>query len=867
MDSSQSDSHSAANESAASTLHPSHLPTLTSTLPSSPLPHPKSHDQSSAPSPHPRSSPNRSSLTRNEVNYEKMVRKNIRNATGKPSLKRGLAVVEYFRTKQLQENETEKRTKIAKSNPLPLFASPTRSPHRKMMQSHRSPRQLQSENSVLRGDKAPKCGSLTARLLSPMRSKALVTRDTRYDPNVARMVNPLPLKLDTHSETKSKSPFQSFQKLTPAISRPLPAKFPPKPVKSPPKHYRSPPKRAVSLEMAPMVESVASKSMCFALESTATCVDVTPDGQILIVAFEDGSIRLFDMDSSISSDRFGYLMGHFEACESEMETSSANFYGTMQLRIKISSDGKFLFVGSRVGPKLVLTINLQDFRNEEEEQARFSHSNQKLRGFADVSIGLEAHSYLFLTGLGVQKLHLWQFVPPTSTARESWEYLTCFGANGNRLISASFFSSQDSDTFTFASHCEEKNVQIWCNYVRGKDSDPLESRGKMTLKNCGKYLIYSMRHDIPDTRDVMTLSGSFAYSVHPNNEQICQFQLQLPTSISRQYFNIEKFSAGKSRRSSVILSQISASKDGKNLITISSDGILYASECNLTLSIAGKLDAKCTRALAYAPINCMGMLAILTSNCLRIDPIRAIIKRYGDPNNYNPQVTCAVCHIPNAQHWSISETPANVPRKPRPKLSVETHPVDQELEMYKQRYDQIVTEWQRRLKGERQMRRLFKVRETEFRQELREAMARIDQLEAEIDTKKRQEIDNSTKFQMREIDLQQQANVTSRYRMLCTRLETQLTELDDQKRALEKTSRTLLSQIDHYVSLSKERYRSIMAAECVICREKEAVHAVIPCGHLCLCEEDGNRVNAILTESNEKCPMCQRDVNALLRVN
>lgn len=334
--------------------------------------------QETAQSPHPRSSPNRLCLNRNEANLEKMVRKNIRNATGKASLKRGLAVVEYFKSKQLQENdsESEKAKKIANNNQLPLFASPTRSPHRKRMQSYRSPHHTNTLNNNLRGEKASQCGSLTARLLSPVRSKPPTPRiDNPYDLNVARMVNPHPPKAEMHppkaeilTETKSKSPFQSFQKLAPMHSKPLKSSHqpmqPPSPrTQSPPQPMQPPPTPTEAPPVTVSTDSIASKSMCFALESPATCIDVTPDGQILIVAFEDGSIRLFDMDSSISSDRFGYLLGHFEACDTDAEASSTNFYGTMQLRIKISSDGQFLFVGSRVGPRMILAINLQDFRN------------------------------------------------------------------------------------------------------------------------------------------------------------------------------------------------------------------------------------------------------------------------------------------------------------------------------------------------------------------------------------------------------------------------------------------------------------------------------------------------------------------------
>ncbi|KAF1795107.1 WD40/YVTN repeat-like-containing domain [Phytophthora cactorum] len=62
---------------------------------------------------------------------------------------------------------------------------------------------------------------------------------------------------------------------------------------------------------------VAQRSICFSTESVATALDVTPDGEIVVVGFTDGSVRLYEMDSSVPSDRHGYLLGHLDEQSSQ----------------------------------------------------------------------------------------------------------------------------------------------------------------------------------------------------------------------------------------------------------------------------------------------------------------------------------------------------------------------------------------------------------------------------------------------------------------------------------------------------------------------------------------------------------------------
>jgi hypothetical protein len=48
---------------------------------------------------------------------------------------------------------------------------------------------------------------------------------------------------------------------------------------------------------------------------------------------------------------------------------------------------------------------------------------------------------------------------------------------------------------------------------------------------------------------------------------------------------------------------------------------------------------------------------------------------------------------------------------------------------------------------------------------------------------------------------------------------------------------------------------------CVICEEKPATHAVVPCGHKCLC---GDHAEAVCLKG--ECPMCRTPVQTCIRI-
>ncbi len=357
----------------------------------------------------------------NTMNMEKMIKKNVMAAVPRPGtgMKRGLAVVEYFKQQQ-QEQDQETHPPSAKrardSQILPQRASTTSVG----LVQNTLLNTFKHEKAV---PSSPHRLPITQQSPSPMRHSPARVRTARPMPEMCLPVDQMELAATTSTKPPSKSPFLSFQsKLeqskqaqvstapSPALiesparpPRPYPrainqallspvrlsgaqrsAPSPSRPQRSPSRTHRSPsriqrsPARTqpsetiVDLTLSSPVlrpskpharslftsssDSVATKSLCFSTEGVASSIDVSPDGECIVVAFTDGSVRMYEMDSTVPSDRHGYLLGHLDE---ESNQSSAGAH----LRVKISHDGRYAFVGCRSGPRIMMSINLHQYRN------------------------------------------------------------------------------------------------------------------------------------------------------------------------------------------------------------------------------------------------------------------------------------------------------------------------------------------------------------------------------------------------------------------------------------------------------------------------------------------------------------------------
>ncbi|KAF1333254.1 Rna-binding e3 ubiquitin-protein ligase mex3c, partial [Globisporangium splendens] len=1119
-------------------------------------------------------------VRRNGLNMEKMIKKNVMASSRSGSLKRGLAVVEYFKAKNKQQDggadggsssnamDADPPVKRTKMSPPPPSSSTSGQDETVMADAtsgssisvaspsprRRSAEQTAARTNLLMSAKASNAGvqplddrafaargppsitRLSQQLTSPLRHRNSPVRSRiqamteesirRLSENGSRasatgsgvnkgltaVLEQVDIAPTTNAKVgglTSKSPFQSFQSKFSAAaassnqSRPQQQPSPAKPkasalvnlLASPmaPRHHSMPPPRSgpivvdlshgseekpartpttasKSLVAAPSKPAralfssrpaVATKSLCFSTEGVATSLDVSPDGEILVVGFTDGSVRLYEMDSNVPSDRHGYLLGHIDE-ESSQGAANAN------LRVKITADGRYVFVGCRTGPRVVMSINLHNYRNEkafgvdllcvwfvESEDEDFNHlqkhfhANPRVRGFSDVTKyvpprgkATNRHAYYLLCGLGVGNLHLWRFVEARhASALPSWHYMYEFKANGNTAIACEFLPPaagiDGSTSLTIAGTCHDKNLRVWeLEQEASVDGDGDASDGRETGDDDdddGSDPFHGVMHtvkshaDIPNTKDIAAIYGGYAYGISPTGDA---YRLAIRNPGVRHEFEMEKFDTGgsnnKSRRSTILLESVHASDDGNVMIVVSTEGIFYYANNILSSTEGESADATVSfmkiigknaslnpqyktpmkvytpRLLASAANAAppTAMMAMVTNPAsedeggdgyLNVDPTEGFAARWMVPSKGRD---CWVCGVRNISHWqappenqqqkacaqkanspsgqrdvskasqskrssttSYEKKPTNI-EAPSPRSqssSVETTPLAsptraskakaklaaarksasassstvtprsgpslaratlgdsalgkpptgtfssssskarqrieadedsdpspsrrssgnttasselaEELERYKERYNKIVMEWQRRLKGERQMRRLWKTRETEFNKELDDTLDKLYNAEQELVALKEAHKDAEKRFSFEKLKAEQQSSVKSRYEQLCAQLQEKLALLDDQKRVMEQTTKTLLQEVDRNVRALKPS-PSLLGerSECVVCKDHEANTAIIPCGHLVFCEDDGEVYRRNAPGGHVVCPICQRELISLLRI-
>lgn len=88
---------------------------------------------------------------------------------------------------------------------------------------------------------------------------------------------------------------------------------------------------------------------------------------------------------------------------------------------------------------------------------------------------------------------------------------------------------------------------------------------------------------------------------------------------------------------------------------------------------------------------------------------------------------------------------------------------------------------------------------------------------------------------------------------------------------LRKKQRTLRQFINELPTSKRSRFQQsiddeggISFCECVVCHDQKADRAVIPCGHLCLCDDCAN---SIMNSSRSKsCPLCRGQLQSTLKI-
>ncbi|OQR98344.1 hypothetical protein THRCLA_06743, partial [Thraustotheca clavata] len=309
--------------------------------------------------------------------------------------------------------------------------------------------------------------------------------------------------------------------------------------------------------------SSSFKSMCFSTEDPATSIDVTPDGQCIIAAFSNGSVRLFDVNSTCTEDRFGYLLGHLDEELNQQMTAAT-------VRLKVTPDGCYCFVGCRgTSPKTVMAINLDRFRHHKDSEdennlQKYFCNDSKLRGFADASDNTatdpQKKSYFILTGLGVQYFRLWKFEQDENAP--SWSYLRQFSSMSNTALHAAFFSSS-SVGLSFAGVGLDSNLKVFTF-----TTDNALTEGGETSQVV-----------IPNTKDITYIKGQYAYG-YTNVGGFYRHSLLEPTA-PKQAFELKINSDSRSRGAGIV-DHIYATENGTHVLALA-DGTMYY--CNTTSSM------------------------------------------------------------------------------------------------------------------------------------------------------------------------------------------------------------------------------------------------------------------------------------------
>ena len=168
-------------------------------------------------------------------------------------------------------------------------------------------------------------------------------------------------------------------------------------------------------------------------------------------------------------------------------------------------------------------------------------------------------------------------------------------------------------------------------------------------------------------------------------------------------------------------------------------------------------------------------------------------------------------------------------------------------------------EREERERREREERERRQRQEEEERQRIQRAKE-----EAEKAEKERQRIENeklelhaATRISKLEAHLEERAIEEAKD------IKQMETSLSKRKRALRQSLECLPEASRSRVGLDEER-RTESRSLCVICHDREAEHAVIPCGHLCLCSDCSTDYRSLGV--SQSCPLCRGTVQGTLKI-
>ncbi|KAF1781067.1 WD40/YVTN repeat-like-containing domain [Phytophthora cactorum] len=591
---------------------------------------------------------------------------------------------------------------------------------------------------------------------------------------------------------------------------------------------------------------VAQRSICFSTESVATALDVTPDGEIVVVGFTDGSVRLYEMDSSVPSDRHGYLLGHLDEQSSQRSDN-------VHMRVKISPDGRYIFAGDRQRRRVVMSINLDHYRNEKVKQRKKAREKNTtdivaIHGQYGYGISLMGEAYRIcfpdssnlnsscerlprqvfelekLGGGGIRIFYYSNKLPDVGSSEEAHLRIIGKNASENTLFKAPM------KVYTPKIKTKDKKVKseaMLAVVTNPSDEDSEEEGGYI---NVDPTEAFAARWMVPSRGQDCWVCGvrNASHWVGPPESKVKE-----PSRAQLEAQQKEQTRVKRRQERALQRVQNAAAQQQTRHNAHDQETPSPAKPKTTPRSSAKKAAVK--RQQNVQP-DASGSGAVQSSN-----QNRRMSQHSGAGDDDDEDCTGSDDNTP-----SIASLMS-------------------ELEHFKKRNAEIKTEWQRRLLGERQLRRKWKQREEEFLDQLNDSLTKLDAAEVEVDRLRVLLRDAEKRFAFEKARGEQENSVKSRYEQLCEQMNDKMALVADQKRLLEQTTRSLLAEVDRNVHALKNAV-ILEKTECVVCKDQQAVTAVVPCGHLCFCEQDAETYRRNCTTQYPTCPICQQEIVSLLRI-
>mmetsp|Transcript_19807 Transcript_19807/g.45387 ORF Transcript_19807/g.45387 Transcript_19807/m.45387 type:complete len:455 (-) Transcript_19807:74-1438(-) len=191
-------------------------------------------------------------------------------------------------------------------------------------------------------------------------------------------------------------------------------------------------------------------------------------------------------------------------------------------------------------------------------------------------------------------------------------------------------------------------------------------------------------------------------------------------------------------------------------------------------------------------------------------------------------------------------------------IRLEREEREREERVRQEREERERQEREERERQEREMRQ--RQEEEEERQRVQRAKEEADKAEKERQRLEKEKLELSAATRISKLE----AHLEERAIEEANDIKQMETNLSKRKRALRESLECLPESSRSRVGLDEDR-RTESKPSCVICHDKEADHAVIPCGHLCLCSDCSTDYRSLFGVS-QTCPLCRGIVQGTLKI-